>query len=169
MAISPEISTCLMTGIVTDTSFFTNKATSAIATAASSHLLNCGVNLKEVINNTWKNQSLESLKIWGEILSKLQFNPKYKIATSVIIPQSTVNYSVFEGLANFLTAIYEADIILVLIQMDEQTIKGSLRTTKDNVDVARLAKVWGGGGHAKAAGFSLKGKLVREDNCWKVR
>ncbi|PJA92711.1 MAG: hypothetical protein CO133_01700, partial [Candidatus Komeilibacteria bacterium CG_4_9_14_3_um_filter_37_5] len=37
--------------------------------------------------------------------------------------------------------------------------KGSLRTTKDHIDVARLAKELGGGGHQKAAGFTIEGRL----------
>jgi nanoRNase/pAp phosphatase (c-di-AMP/oligoRNAs hydrolase) len=41
-------------------------------------------------------------------------------------------------------------------------VKGSLRTLKDEVDVAAIAGGYGGGGHTKAAGFSVKGQLQQE-------
>ena len=58
--------------------------------------------------------------------------------------------------------------VLVLRENDDGTVKGSLRTTRDDVDVAALAKLFGGGGHKKAAGFTVKGKLVETTNGWKI-
>ncbi|HBR13528.1 MAG TPA: hypothetical protein DD697_02370 [Candidatus Komeilibacteria bacterium] len=58
---------------------------------------------------------------------------------------------------------------MVLAEQDDQTIKGSLRTTYDGIDVAKLAQAWGGGGHKKAAGFSVKGKLVYNKNKWSIK
>lgn len=42
-------------------------------------------------------------------------------------------------------------------------IKVSLRAFHDNIDVSEIAKKFGGGGHKKAAGFTLEGKMVIED------
>ena len=58
--------------------------------------------------------------------------------------------------------------ILVLREEADGEIKCSLRTTKDNIDVSKLAKRFGGGGHAGAAGFSLRGRLIRTENGWTV-
>ena len=38
-------------------------------------------------------------------------------------------------------------------------VKGSFRTTRDDVDVSLLAKKLGGGGHKKAAGFTVAGTI----------
>jgi len=43
----------------------------------------------------------------------------------------------------------------LLLKEDRERIKGSLRTRKDNVNLAEIAKKYGGGGHPKAAGFSI--------------
>ncbi|MDZ4230179.1 MAG: DHHA1 domain-containing protein [Candidatus Veblenbacteria bacterium] len=56
----------------------------------------------------------------------------------------------------------------MLKQKTDGTVKGSLRTTRDDVDVAAVAKLFGGGGHKKAAGFSLPGKLVETPQGWRV-
>ena len=44
-----------------------------------------------------------------------------------------------------------------------QECKVSLRAFHDNIDVSEVSKKFGGGGHKKAAGFTLKGKMVIDD------
>jgi phosphoesterase RecJ-like protein len=55
----------------------------------------------------------------------------------------------------------------VLQEEPDGIVKGSFRTTSD-VDVAALAEKFGGGGHKKAAGFKVKGKLVETGLGWQV-
>ena len=52
---------------------------------------------------------------------------------------------------------------MVLRESDNNMIRGSLRTSSD-VDLTKLAGLFGGGGHKKAAGFDLPGKLVYDNN-----
>ena len=47
-------------------------------------------------------------------------------------------------------------VAALLSQVDEGSFKVSLRSV-ENVDVEKLARSFGGGGHAKAAGFSASG------------
>jgi phosphoesterase RecJ-like protein len=46
-------------------------------------------------------------------------------------------------------------------------VKASLRTLDDATDVAAIARQFGGGGHVKAAGFAVPGKLEKETR-WRV-
>ncbi len=46
-------------------------------------------------------------------------------------------------------------------------IKGSMRTQRDDIDLTRLAGLFGGGGHKKASGFTIPGKLKPEIT-WKI-
>ena len=55
---------------------------------------------------------------------------------------------------------------LILSERDGK-VKGSLRTLRDDVDVSAMAQKFSGGGHKKAAGFSVDGKL-EEERRWKV-
>ena len=162
------ISTCLLAGIISDTTYFTNAGTTKEAMAHASELLKNQADIKAIIKNTWRKNSPEALKVWGKILSQLQFNEQYKIVTAVISREDAILPEVFEGLANFLTTLYEANIILVLREESDGEIKCSLRTTKDNIDVSKLAKRFGGGGHTGAAGFSLRGRLIRTQSGWKI-
>lgn len=163
-----EISTALLAGIISDTTYFTNAGTTKESMSLASELMKLGANIKIIVKNTWKKNSPEALKIWGKILSQLEFNEKYKIVTAVISRENSLEPEVFEGLANFLTTLYEANIILVMRETPDNLIKCSLRTTKDHIDVAKLAQKFGGGGHAKAAGFSLTGKLGKTNTGWRI-
>ena len=42
-----------------------------------------------------------------------------------------------------------------------------MRTVRDDVDLVKVAELFGGGGHKKAAGFTLPGRIEREVR-WKV-
>ena len=42
-------------------------------------------------------------------------------------------------------------------------IKVRFRAFHDHVDVSEISKKFGGGGHKKAAGFILKGKMIIDD------
>jgi len=46
---------------------------------------------------------------------------------------------------------------------EERNIRVSLRSFHDNVDVSEIAKKFGGGGHKKAAGFTLSGETIVDD------
>ena len=55
---------------------------------------------------------------------------------------------------------------MILSERDGK-VKGSIRTLREDVDVAEMAGKFDGGGHKKAAGFALPGKLKSEVR-WKV-
>jgi len=58
----------------------------------------------------------------------------------------------------------DCDVAVIWFYDHEQrNIKVSLRAHHDNIDVSEFAKEYGGGGHAKAAGFSLPGDTVVDD------
>jgi phosphoesterase RecJ-like protein len=73
-----------------------------------------------------------------------------------------------DGLTNFLNALDHADIIMVLTEMNNGEIKGSLRTTKDHINVNTLAQKLGGGGHPKASGFTIKGSFQKTPMGWQI-
>ena len=46
---------------------------------------------------------------------------------------------------------------------EERNIKVSLRSFHEHADVSEIAKKFGGGGHKKAAGFTLSGETIVDD------
>lgn len=171
--ISGRIASSLLAGIIYDTYGFTNQNTSAKSLEISSALLKNGAKLTRINETILKNKSLPALQLWGTILTRLSHNPNLNIATTIIGSDDLIgdkqDAEVTEGIANFLNNLTGVDAALVLRQEDKQTIKGSLRTNSDLIDVSRLAKIFGGGGHKKAAGFKIKGQLKQTKNgYWQI-
>jgi phosphoesterase RecJ-like protein len=158
-----KMATSLLTGFITDTDSFTNAATSAEALAAASELIHHGGSLNTVNVSTIKNKSVESLKLWGIVLSRLkQYEPlnlTYTYITQKDFNDHNFNEQESEGIANLLNNLSDTEIALMLKETSDGYYKGSFRTTREGVDVSVLAKKLGGGGHKKAAGFKIKGTL----------
>ena len=170
--ITKGITNCLLTGILTDTTYFSNAATTIDSIRAASSLLTQGAKIKEITQNIWKNKNVTSLKLWGRIFDRLIHDNERGIVTAIItredVTMDDLPDDALEGMSNFLTSLYEAKVIIVLTQMKENIIKGSLRTTHHDIDVSALAKTLGGGGHRKAAGFTVQGNLVEKKEGWVV-
>jgi phosphoesterase RecJ-like protein len=90
------------------------------------------------------------------------------VITQADLKEFAATDEMLEGVANFLNSLEGYRAVLVLKEKSDGTVKGSLRTTRDDVDVAAIAKLFGGGGHRKAAGFTMPGRLVETEQGWRV-
>ena len=171
--INRNIATCLLTGILTDTGNFSNKATTDSSMSVAGNLLLCGANLGQITDTIIRNQSVNTLKLWGRALSRLTYNPENRIITTAILlkdlEECQVDKDAADGIANFLNNLRNAKAVIVFREEDDGMVKASLRTTRDDVDVSEIAKKYGGGGHEKAAGFSTKGTLEYDESGWRVK
>jgi phosphoesterase RecJ-like protein len=171
LEIDKDIATCLLTGILTDTGNFTNSATTVSALKVASDLLIQGARFNQINLNTSKNKSLAILKLWGRILARLEENESGVVSTVITLndlEESDLDPEALEGVANFLNNLAGARTVLVLKEEEGDLIKGSLRSNDDAVDVSRIAQFLGGGGHRKAAGFTIKGQLAEINGKWRV-
>lgn len=170
--ISQETATCLLTGIMTDTGIFSNLATTSSSLEAASRLLGYGARLRQIMLNTMRNMSLMDLQLWGRVLSRLKEDAETGIVSTAITREDFEEFGIkeeaAEGIANFLNNLGTAKVVMVFKEFEKGKIKASLRTTHPDVDVSLLAKTFGGGGHKKAAGFSIEGSLLETKNGWEV-
>ncbi|MBI5466196.1 MAG: bifunctional oligoribonuclease/PAP phosphatase NrnA [Candidatus Kerfeldbacteria bacterium] len=170
--IDRQIATCLLTGILTDTGSFSNPGTNEVALRTASSLILQGASMGRVLDQVVRNRTLVELKLWGRALERLQENAKLGLVTTIItqadIAELGATAEALEGVANFLNELQGPRAIMVLKEQSDGTVKGSLRTTRDDIDVAALAALFGGGGHRKAAGFTVPGRLVETEQGWRV-
>lgn len=163
--------TALLMGILSDTMNFTNAATTEDSLKIASELLKKGARTNQILNNLMQNKNLLALKLWGTILSRTEIQPEYNFAYTIIteqdLKQAQINREDIDGLANFLSTLQDVDFIIVMSEEGDETIKGSLRTNRDNIDVAKIAQAFGGGGHKKAAGFKIDKKIMDVSSDWK--
>ncbi len=171
--IDRKMALALLTGILTDTDVFVNPNTTEKTLRIASELIKIGAKVDIVLKHLHKGRSIKSLKLWGKALARLHLNASNQLATTAIFQDDLEDLNVSDdelsGLANFLNSLDGVRGVMILKEDDFGMIKGSLRTTKDDVDVSEIAKQYGGGGHSKAAGFKIRGRLVRgESGAWKV-
>ncbi|MFW0862019.1 MAG: DHH family phosphoesterase [Candidatus Komeilibacteria bacterium] len=172
MPMNKTVATSLLNGIMTDTGMLTNPATSDNTLKIASELMKFGANIYKISQYNTRNKTKDLLNLWGVAMERLILNKEVGSATTYITEQDFINHKLDEGglngLANFLSSLNDARFTLVLVEVPGGYIKGSLRTTRDDVNVGALAQKLGGGGHKKAAGFVIKGKLAYNDNEVKI-
>ena len=164
--IDRKSASCLLTGILVDTGGFSHPNTSTKTMAIASELMKKGSKINQIFNHVVHNKSLSGLRLWGMVLSRIQANPKLDLAYTYVTVDDLINYNVpeeeIDGLVNFLNVISDYSVVM-LFKIDHGFTKASIRTKRDDIDVSQLALAFGGGGHQKAAGFSLPWRL-EEDN-----
>lgn len=163
--------TCIMTGILTDTSNFSNPATTVASLEIAGDLMLKGASIHEITKRLMRNKPVPALKLWGRALERLRFDAEKNIASTVLyqddFKEHPADEEYVEGLSNFLNHFLKTDVVLVLRELPGGKIKGSYRSATDT-DVAEIAKTYGGGGHKKAAGFTIAGKIIEGEKGWGV-
>ncbi|MEI6221683.1 MAG: bifunctional oligoribonuclease/PAP phosphatase NrnA [bacterium] len=157
--IDPEIATCLLTGIITDTGGFQHSNTSPETLSVASDLTDKGANLEKIVNAVFKSKSLTTLRLWGKALSRISLDKEKNLVWSSVtkedISELGASYDDLSGVISFMFGIPEAKVAILLAEREDGKLKGSIRT-KNGADANELAAFFGGGGHKKAAGFVVK-------------
>jgi len=177
LPITRVLADCILIGLMTDTGHFLHANSSREALAVASEMLLRGASLPNIISHTVNNKSFASLKIWGRALENMRLNQATGLATAALTDNDlqellspdglSVDPDVFGDIVSFISRL-EGVRVGLLLREEEGRVKGSLRTVHNDIDVAKIAKNWNGGGHKKAAGFSLPGRLVKTETGWKV-
>ncbi|MEK7452196.1 MAG: DHH family phosphoesterase [Patescibacteria group bacterium] len=167
--ITKHVSTCLLTGLCFDTNMFSNSATNERALSTASQLILYGARVQDVIRTMFQNRSIGALKVWGSALERLTHHAEIRVMTTVLTRQDIETHHVtddeIDGLSNFLNLVADTDTLFVFRETKEGGIKVSIRSRTQ--DVSKIASAHGGGGHAKAAGFTLLNTyLVEKDSVW---
>lgn len=178
--VDKEISECVLSGLMSDTGCLLYSNANAKAVALASKMLSHGASFNKILKSITKNSNMLSLKIWGRVIENLHFNPDTGLASSGLSEKELIELKnnseekedlaadLFGVIVSFMCSLKGVKVAL-LLREEGEIIKASLRTNENNIDVAKLAGEFGGGGHKKAAGFSIQGRLLKTDKGWKVR
>ncbi len=162
--IDEDIATLILTGIITDTGSFQNANTTPRSFEVSADLIEAGGRQQEIIQHVYKTKQLSTLKLWGKVLSKIEFDADHRIVWSTVtdddFKQSEAGDADVNGIIDeLLTNAPGAEVVLLLKQKGD-LVSGSLRTTTPAVSASEIAGIWGGGGHLQAAGFKIPDQKV---------
>jgi len=167
--ICPAMATALLCGVATDTGSFQHSNTNARVLRIAARLVRRGGDLSQISRNIFRRHKIEKLKLWGRVLRRAQKNSENFIVSRVnekdFLATGTTTADL-SGVIDFLNSVPNSKFSLLITDAGGK-VKASFRTLRDDVDVAALAEKFGGGGHKKAAGFTVPGKLQREVK-WKI-
>lgn len=161
-----DIATLVLTGIITDTGSFQNANTTPRSFELSADLIEAGARQQEIIQHVYKTKQLSTLKLWGRVLSKIEFDPVHRIVWSVVseadLKASQASGAETDGIIDELMSNAPGAEVVLLLKQKGDLASGSLRTTTPAVSASEIAGIFGGGGHLQAAGFKLPGQKVEE-------
>ncbi len=169
-SLTPDIATCLLTGVLTDTGGLLHSNTTAAVYRLVSDLQRAGARHQQIVQAVFRTAKLSTLRLWGRVLEKISVTDDGGAISAVTegdFRATGADPTELSGAIDYVNAVPGMRFSMVLSERGGQ-VKGSLRTLRDDVDVSAMAAQYpGGGGHKKAAGFSVGGKLKQEVN-WKV-
>jgi phosphoesterase RecJ-like protein len=160
--ITPPIADALYTGLVTDTGRFMYENTTADAHRMAADLIEAGVEPHRVYRRLYEDLPLRRLQLLQRALASVDRYDGGAITVAHLIKSDYEETGALEtdseGVVDHMRAV-EGTAVAVLVREllsegREGTRKVSLRATDGRVDVSRVAREFGGGGHPQAAGFS---------------
>ncbi|MEQ1849417.1 MAG: DHH family phosphoesterase [Candidatus Peribacteraceae bacterium] len=161
ICITPDIATLLLTGLITDTRSFQNPNTTPKSLEVAAQLLDLGARQQEIIQHVYKTKPLSTLKIWGRALNHIQVDSETRIVWSAVSREDLLEMGATSKethgiLDELISTVPDADVHVLFTELEDSGMKASMRSSPAiDVNVA-AGRLFGGGGHARAAGFKVK-------------
>jgi phosphoesterase RecJ-like protein len=167
-----DLATALFTGIATDCGWFRFSNTDARTLRMAADLVQAGVDPASIHRRLYQQDPLAKLRLVAHVLSNVELHADGRLAVMYVRPEdfeaTGADESMTEDLVNEATRLAGTEATLLITQEDTNLVRVNFRS-KQSLDVAALARRFGGGGHARAAGARLRGpwhevvpRLIRE-------
>jgi len=173
-----NLATCIYTGLLTDTGGFRYSNTSPKVMRIAAKLLEFGVSPGEIAEVALETITQNHIHVLKLALSKLEVANNGKIAWTVLNLNDLsgeIHSDDTEGIVNYCRNIEGVEVGVFFKETKEGIFKISLRSKK-YINVGSIAKFFGGGGHARAAGYTFYGTIdeaktllfqkMKEDKGW---
>ncbi|MFI3202247.1 MAG: DHH family phosphoesterase [Eubacteriales bacterium] len=155
-----EIAKAIYIGMIHDTGVFQYSNTSARTLEIAGKLIAYDFDFSKIIEETFYERSYEKTEILGRALLECMMVLDRKCAVACITQRMLNFYQVsvndLDGIVNQLKQIKGVECAIMLVEYGSMEYKASLRSS-DVIDVSKIAMYFGGGGHKKAAGVTMKG------------
>jgi phosphoesterase RecJ-like protein len=158
--ITPEMASALYVGLITDTGRFMYENTGADTHRIAAELIEAGVDVNDIYRRLYESVPVEKLRLVARALEAIEC-PCEGLAITYITEEdykaTGSGEEMTEGIIDFLRSLEGANVAAVIRELGSRgraARKVSLRSSSDGVDVSAIARIHGGGGHVRAAGFS---------------
>lgn len=152
----------LYMGVASDTGLFVHGYTTAATFYTAAKLVEFGAEFDRIGKILFRTISKGTALLTGKLFNNLEIVDDVialSYVTEADFEDSNSEYKDSEGLISHMTSMDGIKVSILLKQMDKDTYKTSLRSTKE-YDISKLALANGGGGHKQAAGCKFKGEIA---------
>ena len=154
-----DMATNLYTAIVTDTGCFRYSSTTAQTHRLTAELLDIGLDLSRIHHNIFDEKPLAQIKLLQQALSGLEIRAEGQLGVMILsledFCKSGAEQEMSEGLVNYAQSVVGVEVVVLLKEVGPQEIKVGLRSNLW-LNVNEIAAKFGGGGHKRAAGCTLR-------------
>lgn len=158
--VTKEIAECVYTALITDTGSFHYSNTTERTFKVASELVRSGVRPAKTAEAVFASYPWGRIQLLGEVLSTAKRDASGRVAcmrqTLEMQRRTKASDEDTDGFVNYPLTVGEVEAVALLRECGQDTFRTSLRS-KGEVNVARVAGLFGGGGHRNAAGCTLKG------------
>jgi len=162
LPISQVVATALLLGLHTDTGGFQFPNTTSDTLSLAARLVRLGADYQHIRSTLCPHRDVKKMRLWGEVLGSVSINSLGIAVARVsraVLDKTSASELELAGLAKYLCSIEGTKAALVLVET-KNGWRGSLRTQSRTFNVGRLAKLLGGSGGRKVAGFTVTEKKV---------
>lgn len=156
-----EIAISLYTSILTDTSSFKHSNTTSRTHEIAARLLKTGIDFNAIQRRVFENKDFKKVKFFGKVIETISLHVEGKVAfmeiTNEMLEKSGLESMDSAEVIHFGTMISGVEVV-ALFKESKGGVKVSLRS-KQKVDVAKVAEMFNGGGHVRAAGLFCEGTI----------
>jgi phosphoesterase RecJ-like protein len=158
--VTKEIAECVYTALITDTGSFHFSNTTERTFKVASELLRTGVKPAKAAEAVFASYPWSRIQLMGAVLSTARRDSTGRVALlrHSLEMQHTAHSSDedADGFVNYPLTVGEVEAVAMLRESEPGVYRTSLRS-KGEVNVAKVAEKFGGGGHRNAAGCTLRG------------
>lgn len=155
-----DIAEALYTGMIHDTGVFQYSNTTPETMRKGANLISYGFDFAKLIEETFYQRTYIQSQIMGRaLMESIRFMDNQCIVSAItrkIMDFYNVGPKDLDGIVNHLRNIKGVSCAIFMYEADVLEYKVSMRSD-EKVDVAKVAVYFGGGGHARAAGCTMRG------------
>jgi bifunctional oligoribonuclease and PAP phosphatase NrnA len=153
-----ELATALLTGIVQDTHTFAHPNATPRTLRVAAELVEAGAPLSQINRSVYADKPYSTLALWGLMLASIgqrcDGRIVYASMTVDMLAATSEMPNASEGFVDLLASTKAADITVLFKEVERSETRVSVRTT-ERADAVAITAVFGGGGHARAAGCTV--------------
>lgn len=157
------LATVLMAGIVQDTHTFAHPNATPRTLRVAADLVDGGAPLSLIHRAIYADKPFSTLALWGRILAGVEQRVAGRIVhavmTQAMVAEAGAEPNAGEGLIDLLASTKAADVTLLFKELGPAEVRVSVRTSA-RADAVAITRAFGGGGHARAAGCTLRQPLA---------